>query len=123
MMKIRSGFVSNSSSSSFVCNKYWTDYNSYKATDMDKVKEKLVKIFECMKILKLIIKDAKFSDVFQEPKKATKADIKELNEGWSANLKYNNQMFLINSTGDNTIPHEFFELIEYIFDAERIHLG
>ena len=122
-MKLRSGFVSNSSSSSFVCNKYSTDYNHFKASAMIVVKEKLLKIFDCMKGLEIITQNTKFEDVFQEPRKATKADIKELNEGWSANLKYNNEMYLINSTGDNTIPHEFFELIEYLFDADRIHLG
>jgi len=122
-MKLRNGFVSNSSSSSFVCNKYATEYNNYKASDMKAVKEKLVKIFKCMKTLELLTPKTKFSDVFQEPRKATKADIKDLNSGWSADLKYNDEMFLINSTSDNTIPYQLFILIEDIFNAERIHLG
>jgi len=119
-MKLRNGFVSNSSSSSFVCNKYPSEYNHFKASDMKSVKEKLVKVFESMKFLELIIKDTKFSDVFQEPRKATKEDIKELNEGWCANVEYNNEMYLINSASDNSIPYQFFEIIEDIFNAGRM---
>ena len=122
-MKIRYGFISNSSSSSFVCNKYESEYNNFKASELFKVKDKLIKIFECMKILEIITPETKFSDIFKDPRKASKENIEDLNEGWNANLQYNEQMFLINSTSDNTIPYQFFEIIADIFNAERIHLG
>jgi len=122
-MKTRQGFVSNSSSSSFVCNVYPSDYNKYKATDLAPVKKKLEDMLECMKKLGMLAEDVEFSHVFQEPKRASKADIKELREGWEFDIKWNDQMFLINSASDNTIPYEFYELICSVFNAERVHLG
>jgi hypothetical protein len=119
-MKTRQGFVSNSSSSSFVCNVY-SDH--FKVTEMGEVKKCLVKMLKCMKILGLIRPRTRFSSVFQEPRRATKADIAELNDGWGAGLEYHEGMFLINSTRDNSIPYAFFGVIEDAFGARRVHLG
>jgi hypothetical protein len=122
-MKIRIGFVSNSSSSSFVCNYDDSEYNHYKASELPAIKEKLETIFKSMQMLELVSIHTKFSEVFQEPRKATRADIKEFNEGWDKDFEYHDDMYLINSTGDNTIPSEFFDIILNMFNAERVHLG
>ena len=122
-MKIRKGFVSNSSSSSFVCNHYESEYNKMKKFDKEEILRQLRIMHRFVIELGIRTKDCKFEDMFGEVRKATKGDIKELNEGWSCNFKYNEQMFLINSTSDNSIPSELFNLIESGFNAERVHLG
>ena len=122
-MKIRQGFVSNSSSSSFICNFYNADpYNV--PFDKEEILRKLKILYQCAKDLGcLYIENAKFEDVFGYIEKATEFDIKELNEGWDYDIKFHEHMFLINSASDNSIPCEFFELIENLFKAHRIHLG
>jgi hypothetical protein len=128
-MKIRYGFVSNSSSSSFVCNYYESKYLKYSSKDLNKVKTKLEIIFEAIKLLGLVRSglntnnSIKFSDIFKEPRKATESEITELNKDWNTNFKYNKEMFFINSASDNTIPSVLFDLIESEFTAERVHLG
>ena len=122
-MKIRNGFVSNSSSSSFVCNFYNADpYNI--PFDEGEIIKKLQIIYQCAKELGcLYLPEAKFENVFGSVRKASEDDIRELNEGWGHDIKFHNQMFLIDSAADNSIPYEFFELIESLFKAHRIHLG
>jgi hypothetical protein len=106
-----------------VCNFYNADpYNV--PFDKEKIIKKLKIIYQCAKDLGcLYIPEAKFEDVFGEIKKAKKKDIEWLNEGWDCGIEFHNQIFLINSTRSNSIPFEFFELIEELFKANRIHLG
>lgn len=59
-------------------------------------------------------------DVFQAKDKKCKE-----NWGWG---DYNDGMYkpgdiIISGTGDNSIPYEFFDIIENTFNAERYHLG
>jgi hypothetical protein len=122
-MKIRVGFVSNSSSSSFICNHYESEYNKMKKFNKEEVLKRLRVMHRCAIDLGFLSPETKFEDVFGEVRKATEKDINDLNKGWSTNFKYNKQMFLINSKEDNSIPYELFELIESAFNAERVHLG
>jgi len=150
-MKIRKGFVSNSSSSSFICD------NKSNLT-IEQVKKILVNIFELATDAETIkTEDNKhrgfpnrFEDMFQEP-----FIIKDLTEKyveyedvinyidmiWNWKRAYKNDFndpfkyagiknkkdfigkLIINSTSDNTIPYEFFDFIKNTFDGERVHLG
>lgn len=119
-MKIRQGFVSNSSSSSFVCNWYDSDYKVIPFNNIEVI-NKLDIIYTLIKDLHL--SDNSFYEIFGEIRPATKKDIANLNKNWDAKLKYNKNMYLINSADDNSIPYGVFELIEQVFNAKRIHLG
>ncbi|MFA6089869.1 MAG: hypothetical protein WC755_08480 [Candidatus Woesearchaeota archaeon] len=62
-------------------------------------------------------------DVFDilSVRKATQKDIKYLKESWELDIK--KDTILIEGTSDNSIPYEFFDIVENIFHAERHHLG
>lgn len=118
-MKIRQGFVSNSSSSSFICNSYVSNRNV--VFDKQQVIDKLHIIYKAARELEIL--EVPYEDVFRDPYKATKNHITALNKDWGTNIEWNNKMFIIDSVYDNSIPSEFFDLIESLFMAERVHLG
>ena len=108
-MKIRSGFVSNSSSESFICRtkdsiesvekqikKLLSFYNEWEGRNLQ-----YKKVYYVQKITEELIEDVKDFE-YQVPEDATLA---------------------INSVSDNSIPYELFEFIESKFNAYRVHLG
>jgi len=128
-MKIRTGFVSNSSSSSFICRKKMT---IEEATEKTKI---LLDAYN-----KLFDKNLKYEEVFFPPYKGSKKYDEELkrwhyigptdkNNKWSILEENRTQVettvgrIIIDSESDNSIPYELFELIEEAFDAIRLHLG
>jgi len=115
-MKIRKGFVSNSSSSSFICQ---VDISPERALEI------LEKILSCYNDVFGI--DRGFHDVFEVPFIAEEGYLKD----WIMDdHEYENEKIrsapgkvVIESAGDNSIPYCLFELLEDRFDAIRIHLG
>ena len=110
-MKARNGFVSNSSSSCFVC-----------STDMtvDEVREKLADLLEMHN--EYMNEFLEFDSVFQEP---FVADDDFCKEDWRSDFgldKVQGKVLII-STSDNTIPYEMWDYIEGKFDAYRVHCG
>lgn len=115
-MKIRNGFVSNSSGSSFIC----------KTKDnLKTVKEKLQLILDCHNALSG--ENLIFDNVFCEPYYGSQDYDKKLVEWGYWRQVYNSDTtvgkVVIDSATDNSIPSEWFEIIESTFNAERIHLG
>lgn len=114
-MKIRSGFVSNSSSSSFICNT-----NKSPKT----VKGQLVKIVELYN--ELSGKNNKFSDIFEEPFVANKVLYKIFNGYMSKNeieKLISDKKLIIISSDCNTVPDCFYDLIEEVYNSRYVHLG
>jgi len=116
-MKFRNGFVSNSSSEAFICTK--TDYS------LEEVKNLLKGIIE---FHNEFFEDRKttFEEAFKEPHYVTEEDVKELRDEWGFNNVDDDDIgrVMIESAGDNTIPHWTFDIIRYKFNAwSRFHLG
>ena len=114
-MKIRAGFISNSSTSCFICGA-WGDCK-YNIRETIKILQKMLDFYNDLEDEHLDI-----NDVFEAPKIATKEDIDHL-DGWDVLESRVKDKLLIYSAEDNTIPYLLFGLIEQKFDAERIHLG
>ncbi len=112
-MKIRDGFVSNSSSSSFVC----------KITmGIEEIKEKLVAILDFHN--SMYNTDLQFDDVFDEPFLCDNEHKEYIKDCWrDCDSVPEIGQPIINSASDNSIPYEFFDMIERIFNASRVHLG
>jgi hypothetical protein len=124
-MKIRTGFVSNSSTSSFVCD---TEMS------LSEIKLKLKMIVDFARNMDLISPQSFFKDIFKKPFIADKKYAKNIShyiEVYKDNslIDISNKKedifgkIIIESASDNTIPYELFDLIEFIFKGERIHLG
>lgn len=112
-MKVRSGFVSNSSSSSFVCNTTMT------IKDVEKTLHQLLDFYN-----EFFNENLKFDEVFKKPFYPTKEFVKHMNEEWGhLYYDYSEDKMVIESTDDNSIPYALFDLIEKKFDACRNHLG
>jgi len=119
-MKIRLGFVSNSSSEAFICPK---DMN----LDLDQVKDILEEMVNAYNSIYGLYgeeerKDLSFDDMFQEPKMIDSKDMKILKDFdyWTTPTK---EQIIIYSMDDNSIPYGIVELIESRFQADRVHLG
>jgi len=124
-MKSRKTFVSNSSSSSFICNLYyWQEDNPQPSIEYVKEKMKLIE-----KFTKEFYTDAESSEyhilhdydynVFIADKKYER-EIRD----WEIDkdLKIKGKVIIV-STEDNSICSGLFDLIRNIANFERIHLG
>jgi len=117
-MKIRNGFVSNSSSASFVCGK------NFSIKDIEDIKNTLQ---DLLKFYNTFFNDnLKFEDVFDNPKKIEPNDLEMLKDYDQVGDKYIkniNDRIIIYSKDDNSIPYSLFDLISQKFNAYHIHLG
>jgi hypothetical protein len=116
-MKIRRGFVSNSSSSSFICN---TNYKTDKKYTLEEISDKVHKIFDFGKENGLIPEYQNFDDVFQEPQKIDAGDMETM-DYFGTNCKIGD--IVVYSAGDNSIPYELFDVLEVALNSNRNHLG
>lgn len=112
-MKVRKAFVSNSSSSSFICKV------EMEPEEASKLLHDLLDFYN-----EWFGKSLTFEEVFDEPFYAPQG-YKE----WYVN-HYNHLLdgpptgkLVIESASDNTIPWELWEMICERFDALRMHLG
>ena len=120
-MKIRNGFVSNSSSSCFICNYYGDskDYTVEKATAI---------LQEMVDFHNITMKEGDFkqdfNDMFGDIYIGEKG-FKGCLQGWEDyyNIDDTDGKLIISSACDNSIPCYMQELIEEKFNAKRLHLG
>ena len=107
-MKIRKGFVSNSSTSSFIVSKYNVHY----------VRNNLMHLMDFFN--EYFEMDYKFDDLF---------NIFNIDDNYKTEMEDwgyivpKDAKTIIESTDDNSIPHLMFELIEQKFNTTRNHLG
>ena len=116
-MKLRNGFVSNSSSSSFICGTQMS---------LEEVKEALEAIRKVATLLKINDPTGYYGQMWEEPFIADQSYVERVD--WY--LDYYNKphsevigKIVIHSISDNTIPYALHGLIEDGFDADRMHLG
>jgi len=111
-MKIRTGFVSNSSSEAFLCR---TEYSIKETREiLQKMLTFYNDIFDC---------NASFEDTFEDPRLATIEDIEMLKDYGYISTPESYTSIMICSISDNTIPYELFEIIDSKFNSWRTHLG
>ena len=111
-MKIRQGFVSNSSSSSFVCST---------GLSIGQVKEKLKMLLEFYN--EFNNQSYEFKDVFGfigKSQNRYKND-KESSDWYTDEV--GKGKLVICSNGSNSIPYDIWEFIESKFEAYRVHHG
>ena len=114
-MKRRTGFISNSSTSCFICATYGR--HDYTNKETIAILQKMLDFYNDLEG-----ENISFEQAFKKPKKATKKDIEMLGD-WRIEESRVKGKTLIYSNGDNAIPWMLFGLIEDKFNAERIHLG
>lgn len=122
-MKIRVGFVSNSSSSSFVCsldNKYTIEQTEF-------ILEKLIEMYnEIFSLYDDNFCPIRFDEIFGEIRFLTKDDLNRFKD-FNIDIEYLETVvgktLLIEGFGDNSIPSSLFDMIEDKFNATRLHLG
>lgn len=114
-MKYRTDFVTNSSSSCFVC-----QIN----TSVEEVREKLQELLDFYN--KFGNDNLSFGEVFEEPYVYTENMIpkgKDAQYAWQYQCQDSVGKIIIESKDDNSIPCEMFEFIETKFNTYRQHLG
>ncbi len=111
-MKIRAGFVSNSSSEAFICN----SGHSIKETKI--ILQEIITFYN-----KMFADNLDYYDIFEDPKIATKEDIKMLDDYSYTPKPEDYTSVIIFSAGSNSIPYVMFEIIDKKFESWRVHLG
>jgi hypothetical protein len=114
-MKIRKCFVSNSSTSCFICGIY-SDCK-YSIEEIVEILKKMLNFYNDMEESSL-----SFDDVFETPRIAEKEDKKTLGYYNVSEDRVDNKILILGAD-DNSVPWCLFEMIEHKFNAERIHLG
>jgi len=119
-MKIRQGFVSNSSSSSFICD-YYRNEAKYTVEETKEILQKILDFYNDIEEQNL-----SFEKVFEEPYIGSQKDMDGLDSffgtEYSSHERANGRV-IINSTEDNSIPYLIRGIIEAKFNAEYFHLG
>ena len=125
-MKIRNGFVSNSSSSSFICD------TKLSVEEVKELLEKMVYFFnemfkDCDESSYMKYAFSKpFDEMFGSVKKLTRKDINTWNKDYGEYYGKWDDSYIgkinIRGRSDNSIPSDIFDLIERRFEACRIHL-
>jgi len=111
-MKIRNGFVSNSSSCSFVCQ------TKYTLKETKKILQKMLNSYN-----DTFNENNKFEDVFGKLYIGdTNTDIEFKKWGQNPHAKIKEKI-IIDSKSDNTIPWSIMKLIEEKFNADHYHWG
>ena len=112
-MKLRNGFVSNSSTASFICQ---ADFTVEQAKD---ILEKMLIYYR-----ELMGKKLDFYDVFKEPRIGTKKCY-NYHANWTHHPDRDEIIgrLIIQGADDNSIPFSLFMLIEEKFEAKHYHLG
>jgi len=119
-MKIRLGFVSNSSSSSFVCN-YYRKKTEYTTEETKEILQKILDFYN-----DIYEQTLSFEKVFEEPYIGSQKDVDGLDDFFGTEYPRHeraNGKIIINNQKENSIPHMLFGIIESKFNAERFHLG
>jgi len=112
-MKIRMGFVSNSSSEAFICR------SGHSVKETKTILQEILVFYN-----KMFGTNYTFYETFEEPVVATKNNIDDLKENWSMTITPEDYTsVIIYSATDNSIPYSLFEIIEEKFEAKRLHLG
>lgn len=115
-MKIRQGFVSNSSSSSFIC---------HTKLSIDEVNEILQEMLDFYN--KIYNDEKQFHDVFDYTRKLDTEDIVNWNKDYGEYYCKLDEDDIgainIRSCYDNSIPYTLFDFICEKFNGHRIHLG
>lgn len=110
-MKIRQGFVSNSSSSSFICN------TTFSVEKIQEMLQMLLNVYnECREF------PLSYHDVFMDVGIVNKDYLPHWQNQYSKIRKSLGCKY-IQSACDNSIPYGMYEFIEEVFNAERLHLG
>jgi len=114
-MKRRISFVSNSSSCSFVCN--------IKKTP-EQVKKELIELLKVFNKMNDTEGSNTFEKCFQEPYIDKIGSYnKYLEEFYGEKQIITKGALIIESIGDNTVPFQIMEMIEYTYGAKHFHLG
>ena len=111
-MKIRLGFVSNSSSEAFICR------SGYSVEETKAILQKMLTFHN-----EMFDSNLDFDDAFEYPRIVTEEDIKLLEDYGNRLDKTDKESVFILSKGDNTIPYSMLDMISRKFDAYRTHLG
>lgn len=121
-MKIRKGFVSNSSSSCFICNCY-DNGKDYTVEEAVSILQEMINFHN-----KIFLEEGEFEkdfdDVFGDIYIGEEG-FKGCLLGWEDYYKVSDTVgkLVVSSASDNSIPWHMQELIEEKFQAKRLHLG
>ena len=117
-MKIRSGFVSNSSSSCFIVHKKLSEKT---------IEKRLRAILDCYNAVCDLKEKVTYEAAIGSIEKIDEKYYEHILRHYLGEEYYRKEPIVgrmsIRSSSDNSIPYPLFELIECAFDAWRIHLG
>ena len=117
-MKIRNGYVGNSSSSCFICNTKLSE------TEIKKILQSIVDLWNTSTSILYPNDHSKmtYNEMFNGPYPGGREYDKYLNPYIDIG-EHTKDKIIIESAEDNSIPHVFFDFIEETFEGTRCHLG